>query len=275
MKYWDGKGNKSRTLTHLQIKWSLSDCTKKAFLHVTLVMNVGSLERLTHVTEALHLYAIRQTSCSSPAIQSAIQQAFSSSDVQASCCQGGKTPHTSFTECIRGEKGLVLYTTVITTNVYDFRTRKIEINRTIRLPFQGHNFKVQSTFRLVGFTARPINLQHHMAVIYDAKGPGQPWTYDDGTMLWGIKGCPNPITRPFSFSMNGSNRKSKSRTFALKPRHAKKKDLPCACPHCTLVQVGPPPAWGNEELAQITKTKSGRFTEPAHKNLQASAWYQE
>jgi hypothetical protein len=206
----------------------------------------------SYLSQALHLYAIRQTSCSS--IQAAIQQAFSSSEVQASCCQGGETPHTSFTECIRGEKGLVLYTTISGDIVKDFRTRKIEINRTIRLPFQGHNSKVQSSFRLVGFTASPIELEHHVAVIYDANG--QPWTYDDAVRY---KGLPKTHYAPLLLFYEREQQQVQVTNirFETQARQEKRPALRLS----SLVQVGPPPASGNEEVAQITKTKSGRSSQ--------------
>jgi hypothetical protein len=130
------------------------------------------------ITGPLDLYALRDPNFLST--QSALQQLLEPYDVAVDCNQGKYTQHTKYTECIQVQNGLVLYSTITGDIIQDFKNRKVVVDSTIRLPFDGPDSKLQSVLKLTGYTVRPVDT--------DSTGhtTWQSWTYDDDTVKKGL-----------------------------------------------------------------------------------------
>lgn len=154
----------------VHVKESLT-CTR---CHTARFKEGDELEDFYH---ALQLNSL--TTARKPSVQTALQQFFSpEKDVEARCCRGSQNvAHEKFYECCRGDQGMVFYGPFDPENLKRYRNTKFVIDNEIRLPFEGPASGMQSSYELIGFTARYVDAAHHVAVIYDNKG--NPWTFDD------------------------------------------------------------------------------------------------
>lgn len=117
-----------------------------------------------------------------PSVQASIQALLAPGQVEVKCCQENQDIwHDTLCECLRGASGMVFYCPVTNENnfgnVHEYAKTDFEIEKEIRLPYLGPASGLQSSYSLIGFTARYTDRAHHFAVIYDKKG--QAWVFDD------------------------------------------------------------------------------------------------
>lgn len=137
-----------------------------------------------HLGSALPLRGL--TCVDKPSVQKAIQERFAPYEVEMRCCDGKKnTPHLFLERCIRGDEGMVLCAPFSSySSLAEFEGIEFDIEDEIRIPFNGPSSGIQSSYELVGFTARLVHKAHHVAIIYDNKGDA--WTYDDARVYKGL-----------------------------------------------------------------------------------------
>jgi hypothetical protein len=133
--------------------------------------------------QALELVALNSTS--NPSVQEAIQHFFLPHDLEVRCCDGTRDiTHKKQFWCEKGDAGVVFYGSFSETSLQQYDSTDFQIEDEIRLPFGGPSSGKQSSYELIGFTARIINRGHHVAIIYDDKGT--PWTFDDDEIYKGL-----------------------------------------------------------------------------------------
>ena len=137
-----------------------------------------------YMHEAIQLKALMKIK--NPSVQTAIQHFFASEpNIQVRCCHGQQNVrHDKFFECVQGDSGIVFHGAFMPHTLQKYRHTKFNINDEIRLPLQGSSSGFQSSYELIGFTARIIDRGHHVAVILDEKG--NAWTYDDENICKGL-----------------------------------------------------------------------------------------
>lgn len=156
----------------------------------TLFCNECQTCRTSNLNDNQYMYHALElrdmTKGSRPSVQAAIQSFFSpESGVEVRCCQDERnTDHDKFYECQNGGSGVVFYCPFTEDSLHRHARAGFKIDEEIRLPYLGPSSGLQSSYELIGFTARYVHKAHHFAVIYDQKQ--QPWTFDDDTITKGL-----------------------------------------------------------------------------------------
>ena len=120
-----------------------------------------------------------------PSVQASLQSLLAPDQVEVRCCQKAQDiKHDTFCECLRGGSGMVFYAPFADDNVHTYAKTDFEIENEIRLPYLGPASGLQSSYSLIGFTARYVDKAHHFAVIFDKQD--LPWVIDDDTTTKGL-----------------------------------------------------------------------------------------